>query len=129
MKQEKAGTEHTYFYDTYALIAIALGQDSYREYVKGIKIITTIVNLYELYYILQQESISTAERFFDKFLPNCVEIEPHLIKEAARFRLQNRKLKLSYADVLGYTIAQEKGVSFLTGDDGFRELQGVSFVK
>ncbi len=129
MKQEEDGTK-TFFYDTYALFAISLGQESYRKYESEVKIITTITNLYELYYTLIQEDFyKEAEKFFDKFLPYCVEIEPETVKEAAVFRLRNKKLNLSYVDALGYIIAQKYNVLFLTGDDGFRKLSNVEFVK
>ncbi|MBS3175612.1 PIN domain-containing protein [Candidatus Woesearchaeota archaeon] len=129
MKQEKVGTEEKVFFDSYALFAIAIGQESYKPYIK-IKIVTTIMNLYEMYYILLQENhYLEAEIFFDKFLQNCILIEPHLVKEAAQFRMLHKKLKFSYVDALGYICAKELGVPFLTGDDGFRNFEHVLFVK
>ena len=59
----------------------------------------------------------------------CVELEPNLIKEAALFRLQNKKLDLSYVDALGYIVAKRHNVLFLTGDDAFEKLPNVEFVK
>ncbi len=129
MKQEEDGNK-TFFFDTYALFAIVLGQESYKEYTTKIEVVTTIMNIYELYYILiQQNKYREAEIFFEKFLPNCIDVEPPLIKEASKFRLQNSKLKLSYVDALGYVIARELGISFLTGDNGFKDLPNVKFIK
>lgn len=129
MNHEKDGTK-VLFFDTYALYSIALGNDSYKEYRQGFKLITTLMNLYELYYRLVQDNfLMEAEIFFEKFLPDCVEIKPSIIKEAAIFRLQNKKLELSYVDALGYITAKKHDALFLTGDNAFKKLQNVEFVK
>ena len=119
-----------YFFDTYALYQIAKGIDSYALFTKHIKISTTLLNLYEFYYILcKEDNESLANSFFDRLLPCCVEIFPEDIKEAAKFRLKNSKAGLSYIDSLGYIIALRKGLFFLTGDDAFLNMQQVRFVK
>ena len=129
MNQGKDGNK-AFFLDTYALYELALGNENYKEYFAGVESITAITNLYELYYTLLRENLkSVAEDFFERFLPICVEIEPETVKEAAVFRLRNKKLNLSYIDALGYIIAQKYNVLFLTGDDGFRKLPNVEFVK
>ena len=46
MKKEAAGNKEL-FYDTYALYAIALGDENYEEFSKGHKIMTSLMNLYE----------------------------------------------------------------------------------
>lgn len=129
MNQEKGGNK-TFFLDTYALYELALGNENYKEYFAGVESITTIMNLYELYYTLLRENLKlVAEDFFERFLPICVELEPKLVKEAALFRLQNKKLDLSYVDALGYIVAKRHNALFLTGDDAFEKLPNVEFVK
>ncbi len=129
MSQEKAGSK-IFFLDTYALYELALGNEAYKRYFTGVEPITTIMNLYELYYSLLRENLSSiAENFLERFLPVCVEIEPKLIKEAAIFRLQNKKLDLSYIDTLGYVTAKKHNAKFLTGDEKFRNMDNVEFVK
>ena len=129
MNHERDGFK-TFFFDTYALYGIALGIESYRLYSSNVKIITTIMNLYELYYrLIQDNFLIEAEKFFEKFLPDCVLIKPEVIKEAASFRLQNKKSDLSYVDALGYVTAKNHNVPFLTGDEAFRKLPNVEFVK
>ena len=129
MNQDKDGSE-LYFLDTYALYELALGNGSYKDYFAGVKSMTTVMNLYELYYSLLRENLSLiAENFFERFLPICVRIEPSIIKEAAVFRLQNKKLDLSYIDALGYITAKNHHAKFLTGYEGFRKLPNVEFVK
>jgi len=118
------------FYDSYAILAIAFGQENYRRYTAGFRIVTTIMNLYESYYVLLQKNLPhEAESVFSRLLPFCVDIEPSHIKDAAYFRLSNQKSKLSYTDALGYIIAAHYGIPFLTGYDAFRSLPNVEFVK
>ncbi len=119
-----------YFFDTYALYQIAIGASSYESFAKHVKMKTTLMNLYELYYILNKEkNEKLAEQFFERLLPCCVDILPEDIKTAARFRLQNAKKGFSYVDALGYIIALRTGIPFLTGDDAFKGLETVAFVK
>ena len=128
MNQEKDGNK--LFYDTYALYAIATGEESYRDFVKGFSIVTTLMNLYELYYLLVKEGKKElAEEFFNRLVNNCVDIKPENVKKSAKFRFREIKRKLSYLDCLGYIVAKDIDVKFLTGDSGFEELPNVEFVK
>lgn len=129
MREEKAGSE-VLFYDTYALYAIATGKESYSNFSRGYKIITGLMNLYEFYYILIKENNKElAELFFNRLVNSCVKINPELIKEAAQFRHKEIKRKLSYVDCLGYTIAKDNKVKFLTGDKEFKNIPNVVFVE
>ena len=129
MNQEKDGNK-VLFYDTYALYAIVKGEENYKNYIKNYKIVTNLMNIYELYYILIKENENKlAEDFFNKLINYCVKIDPTIIKEAATFRLQNIKKKFSYLDCLGYVTAKSLKIKFLTGDEGFRDISGVEFVK
>ena len=88
------------------------------------------MNVYELYYsLLKDNNEELANQFFSKLLSKCVEIKPEAIKEAAKFRNKEIRRKLSYIDCLGYIIAKEQGVKFLTGDKEFESLSNVLFVK
>ncbi len=130
MNQEKPGNEHVIYYDTYALYAIALGQENYFSFVKGSHIKTSLMNLYELYYsLLKDGKEQLAEKFLLRISPNCIEVTPDIVKSAAKFRLQNSRLKLSYIDCLGYIIAKSHNIEFLTGDPGFKNLPDVIFVR
>lgn len=109
---------------------LAIGNENYKKYFTGIECITTIMNLYELYYSLLRENLSLiAENFLERFSPVCVEIDLKFVKEAAIFRLQNKKLDLSYIDTLGYVTAKKHNAKFLTGDEKFRNMDNVEFVK
>ena len=117
------------FYDTYALYAIATGKESYSAFAKG-KIVTGLMNLYEFYYIVIKENNSElAEEFFNRLISSCVKINPSLVKEVANFRFKEIKRKLSYIDCLGYVIAKENKIKFLTGDIGFKGMSNIKFVE
>lgn len=133
MKQEKDGNneeeKEALFYDTYALYAIATGKESYKEFAKDYTIVTSLMNLYEFYYIsIKEKQNEIAEKFFNRLLDNCSEIKAEHVKEAARFRFKEIKKKLSYLDCLGYVIAKANNVKFLTGDAGFKDIGNVRFV-
>lgn len=130
MKNAKAGSNHALFFDTYALYAIVRGWPSYARYVKGREIVTTLMNLYELYYVLRREAgHDIAEIAFQQLAPCCSPITPDAVQAAAMFRQEQAKRGLSYVDCLGYAIAREQRIPFLTGDDCFKGIAGTEFVK
>ena len=45
-----------------------------------------------------------------------------------RLKLKKNGCDISYADALGYYLAQKSNVKFLTGDKWFKGLEGVEFV-
>ena len=53
------------------------------------------------------------------------------IKHGMRFRLEMKlkKKNLSYVDALGYIIAKKNKIKFLTGNNEFKNLENVEFVK
>ena len=119
-----------YFFDTYGLYQIAKGVESYSIFKKHAAISTTLMNLYELHYVICKEGDeSLAELFFDRLLPFCLEIKAEDIKEASKFRLKHAKKRFSYIDALGYVIAIRQGLFFVTGDDAFESFEQVKFLK
>ena len=51
------------------------------------------------------------------------------IAAAMQFKLAHKAENLSYADCVGYALAAELGIKFLTGDEKFRSKENVEFVK
>ena len=51
------------------------------------------------------------------------------ILNASKFRLKHKKKNLSYTDCVGYIIAQDMKIKFLTGDKEFKNLPNVEFVQ
>lgn len=119
-----------YFFDTYALVEIFKGNNNYQKYQKDIGFITTKLNLMELHYVLLKVvGKETANELYYRLLPYVVEFDDELMMKANLFKFLSRKRKLSSVDCLGYLIAKQKGIPFLTGDRQFLDLPSVEFVK
>jgi uncharacterized protein len=132
MNQEKVGNKgpEGLFYDTYALYAIVKGEGNYRPFIKNHLVKTTLMNLYELYYnLIKENQHELAELSFERLKGSCMDIHPDIIKSAAKFRAENIKKRLSYIDCLGYVLAKNNRIKFLTGDKEFEGLSNVKFVK
>ncbi len=118
-----------YFFDTYALFEIFRLNKSYLNY-NFSGMVTTKLNLMELHYgLLNEHGREIAGNLFYRFADNCVEIQDSAIIEANHFRKENKRLKMSYIDCIGYTIAKSRNVKFLTGDKAFMGIENVEFVK
>ena len=118
------------FYDTYAILEIIKGNANYKNYLKNIGIVTTKLNLMELYYRLYiLHGLETAELYYQKYKPFVIEVDDSIIKKAMIFKAENRKKDLSYVDCIGYVFAKENKIKFLTGDNQFEGMENVEFVK
>lgn len=119
-----------YYFDTYAWHEIIEGNPSYERFKEDVRPITIRMNLMELYYgLIRVGRKEQAEECYDELLNHIVLFSDETIKEAMEFRLKYKKKKLSYTDSLGYIIAKKHKVKFLTGDEGFKDLPNVEFVK
>ena len=119
-----------YFADTYSLFEIIGGNQKYAKFVRLVEIITTRLNLMELYYgLLMKYNEEIADAYYSVYLPRAVNFSDYTIKRAMKFRLANKEKKLSYIDCVGYQTALENRVKFLTGDKAFNEIPNVEFVK
>ncbi len=120
----------TFFFDTYALIEIYEKNIKYEKYVK-VNAVTSYFQVYETYCSLIRNGYSDEEvKDFFIFLQNlCVELNFDWIPKSVEFRNKYKKRDLSYADCLGYVIAEELHIKFLTGDKEFVGLPNVEFVK
>jgi uncharacterized protein len=122
--------ELTFFFDSYALIEIYEKNINYEKYAKA-NVVTSYFQVYEVYHSLIRNGYSKEEikDFFD-FLQNlCIDLNFDWIPESVEFRKEYKKRELSYADCLGYIIAKELNIKFLTGDKEFEDLPNVEFVK
>ncbi|HLC92510.1 MAG TPA: PIN domain-containing protein [archaeon] len=118
-----------YFFDTYAFIEILKGNPNYKKY-QNVGVLTTKFNLMELHYwLLSAEGGESADKYYDKYEKFAAQIDSSDIKLATRFRLENKKANLSYADCLGYVMAKTRNALFLTGDKAFSGIKNVEFVK
>ena len=118
-----------YFFDTYAIIEIIKENKEYEIYKEEI-ITTSILNLGELYYfLLTRYGEEAADAWYKKLENTPLPIGAQSIISAMKFRSQNKKLGLSFIDCVGYIIAKEHGLIFITGDNAFRNIENVKFVK
>ncbi len=118
-----------YFLDTYAIVEIVKGNLNYKKLLDA-EFLTSIFNLYEMFYILLRDfNEETAKKYYGQFYEFLVDIEDESIFDACKFRLEHKKLSISYTDALGYIIALKKNSKFLTGDDAFKGKDNVEFLK
>jgi len=118
-----------YYLDTYAIIEIIKGKESYKKF-SNLQLYTSVFNLYELYYsLLRDYNEEIAKKYFLQFKNNVVLIRDEHIFAASSFKLKYLRRSLSYADCLGYIIALKNDMKFLTGDKEFENLENVEFVK
>ncbi len=122
-----------FFADTYALIEILRGNPNYAPYAEG-ELYSTEFNLLELSYALtrdfDREKAQTTIDLMRSFLVILTPGTEHYI-DASVLRLQAKKKgkKFSLIDCLGYVLAKDMGMKFLTGDREFKDMKNVEFVK
>lgn len=120
-------TKPIYFFDTYAFFEIIRGNPNYEKY-KEVNIITTVFNLAELNYGLKKEKgKETADNYTKKYWIFLVNVSLEDIEKAMDLKV--RKKHLSIPDAIGYIVAEKHNVKFLTGDEDFRDMPNVEFVK
>lgn len=122
-------TIEIFFADTYALIELIGGNPNYKPYLSHL-LLTSQYNLIELYYhLLHDYGQEIADRYLALYSEFTVPISDAAIQQGMKFKLQYKKEKVSYVDCIGYALAQQLGVKFLTGDQKFRDKEKVEFVK
>ena len=119
----------SFFFDSYALYEIVIGGDNYLKY-RGCNIILTKLNLFEVYHsLIKQGHESLAEIFLDLYSIYVIDFDNEVIKESARFKIENKKKYLSMTDCICYVISKKLSIRFLTGDKEFEHMDNVEFVK
>jgi predicted nucleic acid-binding protein len=119
----------SYFLDTYAIIEIIKENKNYKKFYETLNF-TSIMNLLEVHYIISRNfDEKKADLIIEKLKKIILEPLIEDVKEASRFRLKNSKNKFSYIDCLGYAIALNREMKFLTGDKEFEKMKNVEFVK
>ncbi|MBI2449475.1 PIN domain-containing protein [Candidatus Pacearchaeota archaeon] len=119
----------SYFFDTYSIIELIEGNQRYAKYEDESATIT-IFNLAEIYWVvLNKLGEKQADEVFKEYKDAVAEIDDDTLKEAIKFRKENKKQDFSYADCIGYIYAKRHGMKFLTGDKEFEELPIVEFVE
>ena len=118
-----------YFFDSYAIIEIIRENENYLRF-KDEEIITSILNLGEVYYyLLKDKDAGTADSWHYLLIKSAMLVDSDIVVKAMKFRFENKTKKFSFVDCVGYVIAKDKGLNFLTGDKGFENFENVEFVK
>src|SRR3989338_5457075 len=116
-----------YFFDTYDLVEIGKRNPNYIKYFEEV-ITTSKFNLAELYYsLLRDMDEEKAMAGYFQFRDSAIEISDDVIFDAMKLKLKNKKL--SYVDCIGYCLALQHNLKFLTGDKEFEGMVNVEFVK
>jgi len=114
---------------TYALIELLGGNPNYKPYLNHI-LITTKFNLIDLYYhFLQDYGEETADKYLDLYSKFVIPTTDNSIRKGMEFKLKHKKENLSYVDCIGYALALELDIKFLTGDQKFENKDNVEFIK
>jgi|SRR3989338_1983111 len=119
-----------FYFDTYALIEISKGNPKYEPYREGIKVLLNKLNLLEFsYFLLKEGKGEDAKKIFNDFSRYNVDYDEDVLLKAAEMKLRFLKQRISFIDCIGYQIAMTQKVKFLTGDEHFRKMENVEFVK
>ena len=117
-----------FFFDSYAIIEILKGSESYQKYANAEFVITKL-NLFEVYYRMLQDSQEKADLFLSAYAQHAVDFDETVIAEACKFRLENKRNSFSMADCIGYILALKNSLKFLAGDMQFKTMPKVEFAK
>src|SRR3989344_4553933 len=129
LEENYINLEESFFFDSYAFFEILGGNKNYDKY-KEAEIVTTKLNLFELYIgILREKGESEAKEILDLYYPFAIEFDKEVIEEAAKLKNKLNKRNISMTDCIGYMAAKKLGIKFLTGDKEFENLDNVDFVK
>ena len=119
-----------YYFDTYALYEFCKGNEKYKKYFEKYDVVTTNLNLIELFYALLKDfGLEKAREYYRLFKPFTIEIPDIIIERAMIFRLENKKQNLSYIDCLVYILSLNHNLRFLTGDKEFKNFKNVEYIK
>lgn len=118
-----------YFLDTYALFELFKGNENYNKFERNLAIATTKLNLMEFYYTLLRIGTDNPDSYYERLLKFVVDISDDSIKKAMKFKLLHKSKELSYVDAIGYAVAAEKKAVFVTGDQQFKDMENVEYIK
>jgi predicted nucleic acid-binding protein len=111
---------------------------NYRKYFEEIQIkgnsYVSEITLVELYHhIYHNKGAERADIIYSSVINylKVTKMDNHVIKNAGIFRsdMLKRRRSLSYADCINYAISKKLKVKLLTGDEDFKGIRNVEFVK
>lgn len=118
-----------FLFDTYAIIEIIKGNKNYSCYFESRIIINSFILAELTYWLIKEYGFKVASKYVDKYERFVRDVDSDIIKLAMLFRYKYRKKKLSMVDCIGYIMAKNLGIKFLTGDKEFKDMENVEFAK
>ena len=119
--------DETYFFDSYAVFEMLEGNPNYESYKKSLAVLTKL-NIFEIHYgILKEKGKEKAKELLEKFSDSVVEFDNSDIIVASDIKRENPKRSMT--DCIGYAVSLRLEIKFLTGDNEFKNLENVEFVK
>ena len=125
-----------YLIDTYALIEFFRdGNSNFDKYFSESE--SNHINpmvVMEFYFSIYHDFGEAKAEFWREIILKkfyMIKIKHSNLIEAAKFRskMYRKKIKMSYTDCILYVLAKENNLKVLTGDEHFRNLDHVEFVK
>ena len=118
-----------YFFDSYAIMELIKKNPDYERF-KRFNLVTSVLNVGEIYAIfLREDGKKKADGWFRNWNFELLEITSDVIVKAVYFRYLNKGKNLSLTDVVGYILSLKHKLKFLTGDNQFKDMPNVEFVK
>ena len=117
------------FLDSYAIIEILKNNPAYEKTAEA-EPVSTRFNLIEVaYHLLSELPKEKAALIINSLKIKTLEIQETQITKIALFRKEHAKKNLSYIDCIGYVLAKENNIPFVTGDKQFQGMENVKFLK
>lgn len=120
-----------YFYDSSAAYEFISGNAAVKEFFSQPNdgVVNLLVIMESYFTLLKNINEEAAELSLKMLFPLMTIPTRTIIRKAMKFRLENAKLGLSYADALGYVYAKEHQIPFVTCDSAFKGLSNVIFAR
>ncbi len=118
------------FMDTYAIIEIYKGNAKYEVYKKDFAFLLNKLNLLEFaYFLIREGKEADISLLFEGLLKYNIDYDKQILIMSAEMKFKYLKQRLSFVDCIGYLLAKKHDAKFLTGDEHFRHMDNVEFVK
>ena len=121
-------SDNEFVFDTYAIIEVIRGNLDYKDYIDSKIVITEFILAELCFNIIREHGLEKASYYVDKFSDFVIPVNKEIIKKAMVYRFKNLKSNISITDCIGYFLAKEIGIKFLTGDKEFKGKSDVEFV-
>lgn len=120
-----------YLYDTSAIYDFLEDDARTAQYFKESDngFVSELIALEACFVVLKHKGEAAAEKILDYLHPMIKHPSKHTIMQAMKFRFKNKQRGFSYSDALGYEMALDLKIPFLTSDRGFKGLPNVILIK